>query len=118
MSACILVVDDEQQVRDVVRRKMEQSGYSVGEATNGDEAIRKLAGSRFDLVIADILMPERDGLEVIMYLREHQPEVKIIAISAPGNEVFLKSAAALGAARTFSKPFSMDALAAAVCELV
>jgi len=118
MSGFILVVDDEQQVRDILRRKMEQCGYRVGEAANGKEAIDKLNADEFDLVISDIMMPERDGLEVIMHLRKTQPEVKVIAISAPGNEVFLNSAKALGAHRVFQKPFSLEEIARAVEELI
>jgi len=110
----ILVVDDERQVRTLLRRKMEQCGHRVEEAGDGAEAIDKLDESRFDLVISDILMPEKDGLELIMHLRSHQPEIKIIAMSAPGNQLFLDSAKALGALAVFEKPFALDEMADAV----
>ena len=118
MNGCILIVDDEPQVRELLSVKMQQRGYRVGEAANGQEAIDKLAEGGFELVISDIMMPERDGLEVIMYLKQQQPRVKIIAISAPGNEIFLNSAKALGASRIFLKPFSLEEIAVAVDELI
>lgn len=118
MSDCILVVDDEPQVRELLSVKMQQRGYRVGEAANGQEAIDKLAEGGFELVISDIMMPERDGLEVIMYLKRQHPTVKISAISAPGNEVFPKSAKALGASRIFLKPFSLEEIATAVDDLM
>ena len=118
MERNILVVDDEQQIRQIVRRKMEQCGYVVREAADGSEAIQKLEQDEFDLVISDILMPERDGLELIMFIQRNQPATKVIAISSPSNEVFLKSASALGAARVLHKPFSLDELARTVGELV
>jgi CheY-like chemotaxis protein len=118
MSDCILVVDDEPQVRELLSVKMRQRGYRVGEAANGKEAIDKLAEGGFELVISDIMMPERDGLEVIMYLKRQHPTVKIIAISAPGNEIFLNSAKALGASKIFLKPFSLEEIATAVDDLM
>ena len=118
MSRRILVVDDEPQIRDVLRRKLETCGYEVAEAQNGHEAIRRLDAESFDVVVSDIMMPERDGLEVIMHLRKAQSRVKVIAISAPGNELFLDSARALGAARSLEKPFSLDDLARAVEEVL
>jgi len=114
----VLIVDDEEQVRDVLRRKMEQCGFTVGEAHNGKEAIDRLGTETVDLVISDIMMPERDGLEVIMHIKKTKPEVKVIAISAPGNEVFLNSAKALGAHRVFQKPFSLEEIATAARELI
>lgn len=114
----ILVVDDEKQVRSLLRRKLEQCGYQVHEASNGREAIETLGQRSFDLVISDIMMPEKDGLEVIMYLRKTRPELKVIAISAPGNQLFLESARALGASRVLEKPFALDDLAVAVDELL
>jgi CheY-like chemotaxis protein len=110
----ILIVDDEPQVRGLLREKMEHCGYRAGVAADGGEAIRMLSGGRFDLVISDIMMPESDGLELIMFLRKHRPNVKIIAMSAPGNRLFLNSALALGAARALEKPFRLDELVEAV----
>ncbi len=118
MTGGVLIVDDEPHVRHVLRQKMEQCGCDVDEAADGREAIRKLGERVFDLVIADIVMPEQDGLEVIMFLRKTQPNVKVIAISAPGNELFLTSAKGLGASRVFPKPFELAEIANAAEELL
>lgn len=118
MKPRILIVDDESQIRHLLRTCMEQRGYETHEAADGRQAIAKLAADAFDLVIADIVMPEQDGLEVIMYLRKQQPNVKIIAISAVGNELFLQSARGLGASYVFTKPFELADIEHAVEELL
>lgn len=117
MKRHILIVDDDHQIRDVLRRKLERCGYKVSEAANGREAIECIEAEVFDLVIADILMPEKDGLEVIMYLQREQPMTKSIVISAPSNRVFLQSAELLGATRVVEKPFELDEIEAAVKEV-
>jgi CheY-like chemotaxis protein len=114
----ILIVDDEAPVRDVLKHKLEQCGYDVCEAADGNEAIRALESVSFDLVITDIIMPEKDGIETICFLRAKQPDVKVIAISAPSNQLFLESAYGLGAARVFNKPLKLAELAQAVEELL
>jgi len=114
----ILVVDDEPQIRDILRRKLEKSGYGVWEAANGQEAIDELRAGKFDLVLADILMPEKDGLEVIMFIQREQPSVKCVAISAPSNKVFLQSAQLLGATRIIEKPFEIQEVENVVRELI
>lgn len=118
MTNRILIVDDEPQVRRLLCARMTLDGHDVDEAANGREAIRKLDGGGYDLVISDILMPENDGLEVILHLRRAGVSLPLIAISAPGNDLFLDSARALGASRVFEKPFSMDELSGAVRELL
>jgi len=114
----ILVVDDEDQIRDVLRRTLEKSGYDVTEASNGQEAIDILQEQQFDLVLADILMPKKDGLEVIMFIQREQPAVKCIAISAPSNRVFLQSAELLGATEVIEKPFELKEVEAIVKRLI
>lgn len=118
MAHNILIVDDEAGVRDVLRRKLETCGYDVCEAADGNEAIQALGMMPFDLVITDIIMPERDGLETIIYIRKQQPTVKVIAISAPSNQLYLQNAAALGAERTFEKPLHLAEVADAVAGML
>lgn len=118
MSYNVLIVDDQDAIRDVLRMRLEQSGHSVCEAANGVEALRALQTIPFDLIITDILMPEMDGLEAIRRIRREQPQVPIIAISAPSNQLYLESAAGLGANRVFTKPFELAAVALAVDELL
>lgn len=114
----ILVVDDEAPVRSIIRRKLEFCGYDICEAADGEEAVRALDTIPFDLVITDIIMPHKDGLETICFIRDQQPGVKVIAISAPSNELFLESATGLGAARAFEKPLDLAELADAVSALL
>lgn len=118
MSHSILVVDDNEQVREVLRRKLESCGYDVCEAADGKEAMRALQTVPFDLIVTDIMMPEQDGLETICRIRKELPGLKIIAISAPSNETFLNDADRLGAARVFEKPLKLADLATAVEELL
>ena len=125
--ARVLVMDDDENVRDILRRMLGRKGYEVLLAGNGDEGIRifhqQLAGGQpVDLVVTDILMPEKEGLETILELRQEFPEVKIIVISGggslgePGN--ILHAARKLGARYSFRKPIPRDELLAAVEELI
>lgn len=113
----VLVVDDEPQVRFVIRSKLEQHGFDVHEAANGEEAVRLLEREPVDVVVTDILMPERDGLETIQHVQKTCPGVGIVAISATGNDVYLRCARAFGAARVVTKPLRLDELARIVEDL-
>lgn len=118
MSYSILVVDDEDAVRSILRQKLEVCGYDICEAADGAEAVRALETLPFDLVITDIIMPQMDGLETISFIRRKQPYVKIIAISVPSNDLFLESAEGLGANRVFAKPLNLAEIAETVADLL
>jgi DNA-binding response OmpR family regulator len=121
MMARILVVDDDQVLRGALRVVLEAAGYEVIEAADGDAALRLYDEQGADLVLVDIFMPERDGLEVIRALCAAIPQPKIVAMSGggrTGNLDVLEAAAAFGAARTFRKPFESRALLAAIRELL
>ena len=110
----ILVVDDEQQIRQVIRETLEQAGYHVTEARDGKEALEHYRLAPADVVIMDILMPDQDGLETTATLRREFPNVKVIAITG-GNDMigilnFLDVAKMLGAHRALQKPFEMKTL--------
>ncbi|HLA61423.1 MAG TPA: response regulator, partial [Nitrospiraceae bacterium] len=77
----ILVVDDEDQIRKLIRETLEQAGYHVTEAHDGKEALQQYRLTPADLVIMDILMPDQDGLETTITLRREFPNVKVIAIT-------------------------------------
>lgn len=118
MGLRILLVEDDAEIRRILRRSLKDEGYEVHEAANGDEALRAFQAEPFDLVVTDILMPERDGLEIIVSIRREVPGTKIIAISgAPNQDLFLDNAAGLGAARVLAKPFSPRQLTALVKEM-
>lgn len=117
----ILVIDDNIYVRSLLREMLELANYDVTEAPNGEVGARLFRQAPVDLVITDIFMPEKEGLETIRELRRDFPEVKIIAISGGGSRgdlAFLPTAKKLGAHYTFAKPFEMDEMLAAVHELL
>lgn len=102
----ILVVDDDVHMRAVLRQLLEEAGYRVVDAPDGNAAMRLCHEQPVDLVIIDILMPEKDNIETIIELQRDFPEVKIIAMSAGGDigsENYLSSARKLGALHTFTK---------------
>lgn len=113
----ILIVEDDKDLREMLKTSLGKRKYLVLEASNGKEAISKFKPSVTDLVITDLIMPDEDGLKVIMKIREIKPEIKVIAISGggkagPGN--YLNLARALGADEVFSKPFSVSDLMAKI----
>jgi len=119
--AKILVMDDDELLRGALRVALEGAGYEVMEAANGDEGLRLQREQGADVVLVDIFMPVRDGLEVIKALRAETPQPKIIAVSGGGRtgqiEV-LRAAAAFGASRTLLKPFAPRVLLTAIRELL
>ena len=119
--ARILVVDDDPVLRGALRVVLEAAGYVVMEAAHGDAALRVYGERGADLVLVDLFMPERDGLQVIRALRAAIPRPQIVAMSGGGRfgqiEV-LGAAAAFGAARTLLKPFEPCDLLAAIRELL
>ncbi|MEM7350626.1 MAG: response regulator [Acidobacteriota bacterium] len=123
----ILAIDDDENVRDILRRMLSRRGYDVLLADNGKEGIRIFRqqaeqGDPIDLVVTDILMPEKEGLETIRELRQGFPQVKIIVMSGggglgePGN--ILNAARKLGASYSFQKPIARDDFLATVRQLV
>ncbi len=117
MNGRILIVDDEEVVRHVLRSALEDSGYEVVEASNGTEAISHLGKETFNVVVTDILMPEQDGLETILHVRREQPDLKVIAITG-ADKLHLDNARGLGAACVFAKPFKLEEIVAAVKGLI
>jgi DNA-binding NtrC family response regulator len=117
----ILVVEDEEGVRIVVRAALEQVGYRVTTAANGVEATRLLEDEHFGLVLTDVLMPDKDGIEIISDLRREYPELPVIAMSGGGRlprDGYLAIARHLGAHAILEKPFTVDELLATVDRLL
>lgn len=115
--ARILVVDDEELARFTMREILEGAGHEVAEAKNGAQGISLQRSRRFDIVITDIIMPEKEGVQTIIELRQEFPSLPIIAISGGGrtrNLDFLKIAEQYGARKILPKPFSEEELLAAV----
>ena len=119
--ARILVIDDEPAIRGLLRQVLERAGHSVEEASNGREGIEQAEADEFDMVITDIVMPEREGIETIMRIKQCRPDTKIIVISGGGHRLamdFLPVAKELGADLTFPKPFKPTEIVEAVDTLL
>ncbi len=138
MTPKVLVVDDDPNIRLLLYEALVKHDCAVKCASDGQEAVDMMRDEYYDVVISDIvmpakrsvgtisdlkrhlMMPEREGLEAIMTIKDNFPEAKIIAISGSMPDCaaeFLAKAKALGAARAFKKPFGMKALIAAVYDL-
>jgi len=85
----ILIVDDYDQIRNLLRRILQGAGYEVFEASNGRQAIKWLGENAADLVITDLIMPEQEGLETIQFLRSERPNLKIVAMSCTAEGQYL-----------------------------
>ncbi len=113
----ILIIDDNRELCSFMRLILEGAGHQVREANDGAEGIRSYGQQPADLVICDVFMPVKEGLETIQEMRSHFPAVRIISMSGgsattPGN--YLALAKAFGAAGTLNKPFSGAELLEAV----
>ena len=119
--ARILVIDDEDEIRMVLRQFLEEAGYEVDEAHDGIEGTRLCREKPADLIIVDMIMPGKEGMETILDFRADFPEVKIIAMSGGGDlgpEPYLQVAEGLGAIRVFTKPFRLEEILGTVRKLV
>ena len=119
--ALILVIEDDEQYRNMLRHILEREGHEVMDASNGMEGIRAFKERPADLIITDIIMPNKGGVETIEELRRDFPDVKIIAISGGGKgkpEEYLKLAKEAGANRTLKKTFEWEGLIETIQELL
>ena len=117
----ILIIEDDRDLREMLRFALFRKEYTVLEADNGKEALINFKPGVTDLVVTDLLMPEEDGLKVIMQMREMKPEIKVIAISGGGKAgpgSYLRMAKALGADSVFPKPFSVNDLVNRIDDLL
>ena len=111
----ILVVEDENTIRDFIVINLKRAGYDVEEACDGEEALKRYNGSKdFDIVILDIMMPGIDGITVCKELRKLSSEVGIIILSARTQEIDKVTGLMMGADDYVSKPFSPSELVARV----
>jgi two-component system, cell cycle response regulator len=108
----ILVVDDEQSIRDLLSEALVHLGHEVETACNGSEAIAKLKEGKFDIIITDIIMPKMDGLELIRYLVKNQKGISVIAITGHTMTYQYTDVITAGASDFIAKPFTMNELEA------
>ena len=117
----ILIVEDDKSIREMLKLSLLRNNYTVLEAENGKDAIVHFKPLLTDLVVTDLIMPEEDGLKVIIKLKELKPSIKIIAISGGGKAgpaSYLNLAKALGADAIYTKPFSINNLIVKIEELL
>lgn len=115
--ARILIVDDDRQVRETLRAILAPTRHELVEAGNGRQALQALAFQLADLMIADIMMPELDGIGLILEARKRYPSLRMLCISGGGRNIdmdFLPAAEKLGAHMVLAKPFMPKQLLAAV----
>ena len=117
----IVLVDDDEAVRVIVRMAIERMGYEVREASNGREAMKLLADRTPDLVLTDIIMPEQEGIETIGAVRRKFPTVRVIAMSGGGRisaTDYLQTAISMGADAVLAKPFANEELEKLVAKVL
>jgi DNA-binding NtrC family response regulator len=117
MQKKILLVDDNEPLLGMMAVILSNAGFEVVTSGNGAQALEQTRASKFDLVITDLVMPEKEGIETIKEMIKRDPGIKIIAISGDGSaggENYLRFAEKLGAVETVPKPFSGKILLAAV----
>lgn len=109
--ANVLVIEDDNAVRLSLMSALQSMGHAVVAAANGYEGVAKFDQGSFDLVITDLVMPEKDGVETILELKLKAPDLKIIAISGGGQHLdFMESTQQIGADCALVKPFSINDL--------
>ncbi len=109
----IHIVDDEALIRELFRRILETEGYEVTDSADGNAALALCRRRPPDLIIIDLIMPDKEGIETIIELKRDFPHMKIIAISGGGRitaREYLELAETFGANMTLSKPISRDEL--------
>lgn len=117
----ILIIDDEPFILSMLKKMLERAGYHVDLAENGKVGLEQFDIIVPELVITDIIMPEKEGLGIIREMKKRNPDLKIIAISGGGRVSatdYLNTAEIFGADRSFQKPFTKEEIVGAVKELI
>ena len=121
MAISILLVDDDDQLRAMLCEALTGEGYQVQEAPDGHQGIKLYESHPTDIVITDLVMPGKEGLEMIVEIKKLDSKVKIIAISGGGrggSQNYLKMAKSLGAQRVLAKPFSHAEMLEAISQVL
>lgn len=118
----ILVADDEADIRELIVRWLERDGHHVTCAANGVEAATLSQAKAFDLIVTDMLMPERDGVQLITEIKKTRPKARLLAMSGGGrvldSDDCIRMAQALGAHAAVTKPFNRESFVAAVAQAI
>jgi DNA-binding NtrC family response regulator len=117
----ILIIDDDHHILLMIKKMLERAGYEVDLASNGVDGLELFKRYPADLVITDIIMPEKEGLETIREMKRMQSDLKIIAMSGGGKisaDNYLETARIFGASKVLEKPFSQKTMVLAVIDLL
>ena len=118
----ILVIDDEPHIRKIIHELLVLDGHEIDQAENGKVGLELIERHRYALIITDIVMPEQDGLEVIMELKRLYPSLRFIVMTGGGDRLdvnsLLKMATLMGAERVMPKPLDFEKLRVAVKEIL
>ncbi|MBL8672793.1 MAG: response regulator [Alphaproteobacteria bacterium] len=118
--ASILVADDDPSIRDAIRYALVRDGHEVAVAANGAEALKQARKTRFDVIFTDIYMPEMDGLQLLLSVKDQAPRPAIVATTGASLGFGwspLAIASALGADAVLAKPFDFEELRALIAKL-
>lgn len=114
----ILCVDDEHSIRTLLQSQLEQEGYDVDVAPDGDVAIEKLDAARYDVLLLDIRMPKVGGIDVLRHVREKEMKTRIIMLTAVDDLTIAMESVRLGANDYLTKPFDTEDLFSAIRRLI
>ncbi len=110
----LLVVEDDLEMRDLLKKVLEKEGYQVSTAEDGAVALSMLGGGAYDLVVTDMLMPVKDGLDLLQDVHRSRPTLPVIVVTAFGDWASYARALEMGAAAFIKKPLRMSELVATV----
>ena len=118
-AASVLVIEDEDKLRRAMVAYLEDSGYIISEAANGREGLESFTRNKTDLVLTDLRMPEKNGIEVVKWMTQNSPDTPVIVITGTGDQHAVDTAMAAGARMYFIKPISdLAELDAAIRSLI
>ena len=117
MSKNILIVDDEENIREIIGEFLETLGYNVFEASNGEEAIMACGKAKFDLVITDIRMPKMNGLKLLKTLKTVMPDLPVILMTGYQPSKNQETNLSVKADGYLLKPFSLNSLRQAILKV-
>jgi CheY-like chemotaxis protein len=116
----VLIIDDDEHLLHALALSLRSLGYLVATATDGAKAAKLFRSQMFDVIVTDLVMPNREGVETIITLRQEFPHIGVIAMtgSSTRSELYLELAARVGADRTLAKPFKLQQLDDAIRSLL
>lgn len=114
MANSILFVDDDEDLRQIVADQLAASGYDVDSAEDGEIAIEKLQGKQYEVVLLDITMPNKSGMDVLRFTKDHSLSCKVIMLTGMVGLSIAIESIKLGAADYITKPYNMDYLLSSI----